>query len=160
MWTPVLYKVQLIQYMYNFLCGRGLFRCTQKSGNCGKSFSNSYIIVKHYTKYRILYTHSHISQSYIQYFTVTEGSDCQSQTFLDKVRHQDLRSLLVLNQNIMRGGDLVSIKAVQQGNADHSRCEEDKKVESVSDFLYCTCFLWYDFEGYMSNHVSVKTRHV
>lgn len=38
--------------------------------------------------------------------------DNESQPFLDKVRHQHLGSLLVLHQNIMRGGDLVSLEAV------------------------------------------------
>lgn len=69
---------------------------------------------------------------------VTEVLDCQPQTFLDEVRHQDLRSLLVLDQNVMRGGDLVAIKAVQQGHADHRRCVEEKNREknqkTISDF--------------------------
>lgn len=55
-----------------------------------------------------------------------EVLDCQSQTFLDEVRHQDLGSLLVLDQNVMRGGDLVAIEAIQQGHADHSRCTEER----------------------------------
>lgn len=48
-------------------------------------------------------------------------SDYMSQAFLDKVGHQNLRSLLILHQNIMRGGDLVTLKAIQQCNTNHSR---------------------------------------
>lgn len=59
-------------------------------------------------------------------------SDNMSQAFLDKVGHQDLRSLLVFHQNIMRGGDLVSIKAVQQCDTDHSRCREKGDYQSCS----------------------------
>lgn len=51
-----------------------------------------------------------------------------SQAFLDKVSHQGLRSLLVLDQHIMSGSDLVSLKAIQQCNTNHSRCK-DKKNE-------------------------------
>lgn len=43
-----------------------------------------------------------------------------SQAFLDEVRHQSLRSLLVLHQNVVGGGDLVALEAIQQCNADHS----------------------------------------
>ena len=48
-------------------------------------------------------------------------SDNKSKAFLDEVGHQDLGSLLILHQNIMRGADLVSLKAIQQCDADHSR---------------------------------------
>lgn len=57
-------------------------------------------------------------------------SDDMSQMLLDKVGHQDLRSLLVLHQNIMRGGDLVPLKAVQQCNADYSRFEATDTAHS------------------------------
>lgn len=52
-----------------------------------------------------------------------------SQAFLDEVRHQGLRSLLVLHQNVMRRGDLVALKAIQQCNADHSRWKGLKKTK-------------------------------
>lgn len=52
------------------------------------------------------------------------ASDHPSQAFLDKVGHQNLRSLLILHQDIMRGGDLVSLKAIQQCNTNHSRWRE------------------------------------
>lgn len=61
-------------------------------------------------------------------------SDSISQAFLDKVGHQDLRSLLVLNQHIVRGSDLVSLKAIQQCNTDHSRWKE-KKYQLTPWFL-------------------------
>lgn len=53
-------------------------------------------------------------------------SDSISQAFLDKVGHQGLWSLLVLNQHIMRRSNLVSIKAIQQCNTDHSGWKEKK----------------------------------
>lgn len=73
------------------------------------------------------------------------------------MRHQDLRSLLVLDQNIMRGGDLVSVEAVQQGDADHSRCEEDKKVETV--ILHAVLVFFDMVLKVMSNHMLVKRTH-
>lgn len=48
----------------------------------------------------------------------------KSQAFLDEVGHQDLRSLLILHQDIMRGSDLVSIKTIQQCDTDHSGWRE------------------------------------
>lgn len=53
-----------------------------------------------------------------------------SQAFLDEVRHQGLRSLLVLHQNVMRRGDLVALKAIQQCNADHSRWKGLKRKKN------------------------------
>lgn len=47
-----------------------------------------------------------------------------SQAFLDEVGHQDLRSLLVLHQDVMRGRDLVSVEPVQQCHTDHSSWRE------------------------------------
>lgn len=44
-----------------------------------------------------------------------------SQAFLDEVRHQSLRSLLVLHQNVVRRRDLVALEAIQQCDANHSR---------------------------------------
>lgn len=73
-----------------------------------------------------VHIHIHISAIYTLIWEAGVGmgdirvSDNKSQAFLDKVRHEDLRSLLELHQNIMRGGDLVSIEAVQQCNTDHS----------------------------------------
>lgn len=50
-----------------------------------------------------------------------------SQPFLDEVRHQSLRSLLVLQQNIVRRGDLVALEAIQQRNANHGRWKGEKQ---------------------------------
>lgn len=74
--------------------------------------------------------------------------------FLDEVGHPDLGSLLILHQNIMRGGDLVSLETIQQCHADHSRWRE--KSVSVIDYvlhlhfahhwicicLFCLCLYW------------------
>ena len=42
-----------------------------------------------------------------------------SQALLDEVGDESLRSVLVLQQDMVRRGDLVSIKAVQQSHTDH-----------------------------------------
>lgn len=74
-----------------------------------------------------VYTQIHTSVQVI--YTGFEGAggflDDVSQAFLDEMGHQDLRSLLVLHQDIMGRGDLVSIKAVQQCNTDHRRWREE-----------------------------------
>lgn len=54
-----------------------------------------------------------------------------SQAFLDEVRHQSLRSLLVVHQNVVRRGDLVALKAIQQCNANHSRWKGGKKAMTI-----------------------------
>lgn len=58
-----------------------------------------------------------------------------SQAFLDKVGHQDLRSLLIFYQDIVRGGDLVSLEAVQQCHTDHSRWREKRDYWLEYDML-------------------------
>lgn len=54
--------------------------------------------------------------------------DNMPQAFLDEVRHQSLRSLLVLHQNVVRRRDLVALKAIQQCNANHGRWKGEKKA--------------------------------
>lgn len=87
--------------------------------------------------------YTHISQSYIHSFgrsgVEIRGvwvSDNVSQAFLDKVGHQDLRSLLVLHQNIMRSRYLVSVKAVQQCYTNYSRCGVKRKKKDIYHIRY------------------------
>lgn len=72
-------------------------------------------------------------------FQSSRGLDNNSQAFLNKIRHQDLWSLLILHQNVMRGGDLVSFEAIQQCNTDHSgwRKTLDRYIHIYHD-LYLT----------------------
>lgn len=66
--------------------------------------------------------------------------DNKSQAFLDKVGHQDLRSLLILHQNVVRGGDLVSFEAIQQRDTDHSGWREKADSYAYIDIpLLMTC---------------------
>lgn len=74
-----------------------------------------------------MYIHIHMVVKAIYRFVYgAEHSGNKSQAFLDKVGYQDLRSLLVLHQNIMWGGYLVALEAVQQGNTHHSRCRKKR----------------------------------
>lgn len=79
-----------------------------------------------------LYTYIHISVGTVAIYTpraaeVIGGSlDDEAQALLDEVGHQNLRSLLVLHQHIMRGGDLVPIKTVQQSHTYDCSCGAKK----------------------------------
>lgn len=64
--------------------------------------------------------HVHDRYLYMLGFTAAGGLDNKSQVLLDIVGDQDLRSLLILQQNFMGGGNLVSFEAIQQRNTDDS----------------------------------------
>lgn len=80
-------------------------------------------------------------------------SDNMSQAFLDEVGHQDLRSLLILHQNIVRRSDLVALETIQQCNADHSRWRGEKKTPVIK-YEYKSLALMFDVIG--SNSAQLK----